>query len=155
METREIVGICSILSPERSMSPLAAHPGEVRQLVPGPRWPSFEQLRKSGEASLDEIPEHGVATLVAGRGTYKILREADFQELYGLTAELGRMQRGINIVMQAARAYAKNSDAEHASLLISSIMMIANSPVLPTRECRETVAPDSVEAAIDEADDFD
>ena len=32
-------------------------------LVPGPVWRSFEQFRKGGTTALEEIPEHGVATL--------------------------------------------------------------------------------------------
>ncbi len=142
------------LSIEVIMSSLAirAEAG-IPKLVPGPRWPSFEQFRKAGEASLDDISEHAVATLVAKRGTYRILREPDFQQLQGVTAEIRRFQNGINIVIRAARAYAKHSDKEHSDLLLESISLITNTPVLPTFEGHERVMPDAVMA--EDSDDFD
>jgi hypothetical protein len=103
-------------------------------LVPGPTWRSFEQFRKRGSDSLEDIPEHGVGTLV-GRGmTYRILREADFQNLIGLAADIHRLQQGLNIVIQAAKVVAKNPDQEHVQLLLHSATLFAGSPVLPTRD---------------------
>jgi hypothetical protein len=44
---------------------------------------------------------------------------------------------------------------EHANLLISSLLTIANSPALPIRDGHEAVVQESTEAAVDETDDFD
>jgi hypothetical protein len=124
-------------------------------LVPGPVWSSFEQFRKGGNTALEEIPEHGVATLV-GRGTaYRILRDADFQQLVGLAADVHRLQQGLNLVIRAAQIVAKHPDQEHVQLLLHSAALFTGSPVLPTREGHEAfqLTPEEVEAQT--LDDFD
>src|ERR1019366_4885268 len=103
-------------------------------LVPGPVWRSFEQFRKGGSTALEEIPEHGVATLVGRGTTYRILHDADFQHLVGLAADVHRLQQGLNVVIQAAKVVAKHPDQEHVELLIHSAALFAGSPVLPTRD---------------------
>jgi len=108
------------------MSTTLAQPSNLA-LVPGPTWSSFEQFRKGGNASLEDIPEHGVGTLV-GRGvTYRILREADFQNLTGLAADVHRLQQGLNMIIQAAKVVAKHPDQEHVQLLICRLSCFANS----------------------------
>jgi hypothetical protein len=78
-----------------------------------------------------------------------------YRRLCDRTAELGRVQKAINVVIQAARVYANNRNPEHANLLISSTLRIATSPALPMRDGQEAVVQESAEAAVDETDDFD
>jgi hypothetical protein len=124
-------------------------------LVPGPVWRSFEQFRKGGSTALEEIPEHGVATLVGRGTTYRILHETDFQHLVGLAADIHRLQQGLNVVIRAAQIVAKHPDQEHVQLLLHSAALFAGSPVLPTREGHDTfqLTPEEVEAQT--LDDFD
>jgi hypothetical protein len=124
-------------------------------LVPGPVWNSYEQFRKGGNAALEGIPEHGVATL-RGRGTtYRVLRDVDFQNLVGLAADIHRLQQGLNIIIQAAQVVAKHPDQEHVQLLIHSAALFAGSPVLPTREGHDAfrLTPEEVETQA--SDEFD
>ena len=124
-------------------------------LVPGPVWSSFEQFRKGGNTALEKIPENGVATLM-GRGTaYRVLRDADFQHLVGLTADIHRLQQGLKLIIQAAQVVAKHPDDEHIQLLISSAALFAGSPILPTRDGHDALhlTPEEVEAQA--SDDFD
>ena len=123
-------------------------------LVPGPTWSSFEQFRKGGNTSLEEIPEHGVGTLV-GRGvTYRILREADFQNLLGLAADVHRLHQGLNIIIQAAKVVAKHPDQEHMQLLLQSAALFAGSPVLPTRDGHDSFQLTQEEVDAQASDDF-
>jgi hypothetical protein len=120
----------------------------------GPTWSSFEQFRKGGSASLEEIPEHCVATLV-GRGvTYRILREADFQNLIGLAADVHRLQQGLNVIIQAAKVVAKHPDQEHVQLLIYSAALFAGSPVLPTRDGQDAFQLTQEEVDAQASDEF-
>jgi hypothetical protein len=124
-------------------------------LIPGPVWSSFEQFRKGGKAALEEIPEHGVATLV-GKGTaYRILRDTDFQHLIGLAADIHRLQQGLNLVTRFAQVVAKHPDQEHVQLFLHSAELFAGSPVLPTREGHDAfqLTPEEVEAQ--DLEDFD
>ena len=100
----------------------------------GPVWPSFEQFRKGGNSTLEEISANSVGTLVGKGGTYRILRDSDFQHIVGLAADVHRLQQGLNIIIQAAKVVAKHPDQEHVELLIHSAQLFAGSPVLPTRE---------------------
>ncbi len=123
-------------------------------LVPGPTWSSFEQFRKGGSASLEEIPEHGVGTLV-GRGvTYRILREEDFQNLIGLATDVHRLQQGLNVIIQAAKVVAKYPDHEHVQLLVHSAALFAGSPVLPTRDGHDAFQLTQEEVDAQASDDF-
>jgi hypothetical protein len=135
------------------MSTTLAQPSNLA-LVPGPTWSSFEQFRKGGNASLEDIPEHGVGTLV-GRGvTYRILREADFQNLTGLAADVHRLQQGLNMIIQAAKVVAKHPDQEHVQLLIYSAALFAGSPVLPTRDGHDSFQLTQEEADAQASDEF-
>ena len=103
-------------------------------LVPGPTWSSFEYFGRGGGGALEEIPLHGVGTLRGKAGTFRVLREEDFQRLLGLATDIHRLQQGLNVVVQAAKIVAKHPDQEHVQLLIQSASMVAGSPVLPMRE---------------------
>lgn len=124
-------------------------------LVSGPVWSSFEQFRKGGSAALEEIPEHGVATLVGRGATYRVVRDADFQYLVGLAADIHRLQQGLNVVIQAAQIVAKHPDQEHVQLLLHSAALFAGSPVLPTRDGHDAFNLTSEEVEAQASDDFD
>jgi hypothetical protein len=116
-----------------TMSTTLARPSALA-LVPGPIWNSFEKFRKGGNITLEEIPEHGVGSLVGKGVTYRILRDADFQHLVGLATDVRRLQQGLNVIIQAAKVVAKHPDQEHVELLIHSAALFAGSPVLPMRD---------------------
>jgi hypothetical protein len=116
-----------------TMSTTLARPSALA-LVPGPTWSSFEKFRKGGNATLEEIPEHGVGTLIGKGVTYRVLRDADFQHLVGLATDVRRLQQGLNVIIQAAKVVAKHPDQEHVELLIHSAALFAGPPVLPTRD---------------------
>jgi hypothetical protein len=123
-------------------------------LVPGPVWVSFEQFRKGGSTSLEEIPEHGVGTLVGKGVTYRILREADFQNLLGVAADVHRLQQGLKIIIQAAKVVAKHPDDEHVQLLLHSAALFAGFPILPTREGHDAFELTQEEVEAQASDDF-
>jgi hypothetical protein len=123
-------------------------------LVPGPVWGSFEQFRKGGSTSLEEIPEHGVGTLVGKGVTYRILRETDFQNLLGLAADVHRVQQGLKIIIQAAKVVAKHPDDEHVQLLLHSAALFAGFPILPTREGHDAFELTQEEVEAQASDDF-
>jgi hypothetical protein len=147
------LGLCYSLSGGCTMSTSLTRSSTLA-LVPGPTWSSFEQFRKGGSASLEEVPEHGVATLV-GRGvTYRILREGDFQNLIGLAADVHRLQQGLNVIIQAAKVVAKHPDQEHVQLLIHSAALFAGSPVLPTRDGHDAFQLTREEVDAQASDEF-
>jgi hypothetical protein len=102
-------------------------------LVAGPSWRSFEDFRTAGNAGLESIPEHGVATLRSKAGTFRILRDVDFQALVGLAADVCRLQKGLKLVVQAAKIAGQHPDNDHIQLLIQSASLISESPELPQR----------------------
>lgn len=125
-------------------------------LIAGPVWTSFEQFRKAGTGVLEGIPEHGVATLRSKAGTFRILRDSDFQRLVGLASEICRLQQGVKIVVQAAKVFVKNPDQDHCELLIRSASMIAESPGLPQRSGHESALQLTREEMAEESsDNFD
>src|SRR5580698_1629218 len=107
-------------------------------LIAGPVWTSFEQFRKGGVPALEGIPRHGVATVQTKAGTFRIIRDADFQRLVGLAADVYRLQAGLTLVVKAARVALKHTDQEHVELFLSSASLIAQSPELPQRVGHES-----------------
>ena len=124
-------------------------------LVPGPTWTSFEQFRRGGGGALEDIPPHGVGTLRGKTGTFRLVREEDFQRLLGLATDIHRLQKGLSFVIQAAKVLAKHPDHEHLQLLIQSASMIAGSPILPVRDGHEAFRLTAQEEADQSSDDFD
>lgn len=127
----------------------------THELVAGPLWQSFEEFRIAGNAGLERIPLHGVATLSCKAGSFRILRDVDFQGLVGLAADVARLQRGLKIVVQAARVAVKHPDEDHIKLLIESASLIAECPELPQREGHEALRLTERELAEESSDDFD
>jgi len=128
---------------------------EPLELVAGPVWSSFEQFRKGGSSALEEIPEHGVGTLRGKTGTFRVMREDDFQRMLGLATDIHRLRQGLRFVLQAAQVVAKHPDDEHVQLLIESASLVAGSPVLPERDGHEGFALTREEEAQEAADEFD
>jgi hypothetical protein len=124
-------------------------------LVAGPVWTSFEHLRTSGTAGLESIPEHGVATLRSKAGTFRIVRDADFQRLVGLASDICRLQTGLRFVIKAAKVALKHPDKDHVELLIYSASMIAEAPELPQRAGHESFQLTPEEISEESSEDFD
>ena len=124
-------------------------------LVPGPTWTSFEQFRRGGSRVLEEIPSHGVGTLRGKSGTFRLIRDEDFQRLLGLATDIHRLQKGLSFVIQAAKVVARHPDQEHVQLLIQSASMVAGSPVLAVRDGHEAFQLTPEEEAEQSSDDFD
>ena len=103
-------------------------------LRPGPTWNSFEDFRRQGNSSLESIQARCVATLNTKVGSFRILREPDFQHLFGLAAEVTRLQLGMKFIYQAAKVAQMHPDKESIDLLIQSFSLIRPSPELSTEE---------------------
>jgi hypothetical protein len=141
-----------------STSELAGSYGMVAstlELVPGLVWNSFEEFRKAGNDGLANIPPHGVALLNCKAGSYRIIRDVDFQRLVGLASDVIRLQGGVNIVMQAARIAIKHPDEDHIKLLLDSARLIAQCPELPQRVGHEPARLTDEELREQSEDDFD
>jgi hypothetical protein len=61
-------------------------------LTPSTSWNSFEQFRTVGANSLATITAGTVGTLQTKTGQYRILNEADFQQLVGLATDVEWLQ---------------------------------------------------------------
>ncbi len=133
-------------------APLVANP---LALIPGPTWNSFEQFRLKGGGALEEISRHQVATLRSKAGTFRILRDEDFQSILGLASEVHRLKGGLKLILTAARVYSKFRDEEHKDLLMEAVSVLAGLPVLPERAGHAGFEITSDEQAYSESDDFD
>jgi hypothetical protein len=125
------------------------------KLEPGPVWTSFEHFRKGGTTVLNTIPRHGVATLRSKVGTFRIVRDEDFQRLVGLASEVVRLQHGVKCVVQAAKVLLKHPDQDHVQLLIQSASMIALSPESPQQIGHASFRLTPEELSKEPSDDFD
>jgi len=125
------------------------------QLVPGPYWGSFEQLRTGGNVALDSIKPGSVATLRGKSGTFRILLDEDFQKLLGLASEVHRLRGGITLMVQAARVVAKHRDEESIKLLFQSVSMLSESRLLPERDGHEQFEITAEEKAENAEPDLD
>lgn len=108
-------------------------------LVPGPVWNSFEKFRTSGSTALDSMPKASVATLRTKAATYRVMRDEDFQRLVGWASEACRIQKGVRLVVQAAKVVLKHPEKESFQLLIDSASMIAESPALPLKRGHDSL----------------
>jgi hypothetical protein len=126
-------------------------------LTPGPTWQSYESFRKTGSTALQTIPVNGIGTLRTKHGVYRILNDSDFQRIIGIASEVNRLQKGLRIILQAAKVVAKHPDDDTVALLISSAKMISESPELPVCDGHESLhsAPDGGESESLEGADFE
>lgn len=127
----------------------------VFSLQPGPNWSSFEQFRTSGAGALGSIVSGHVATLQTKTGQYRILTEQDFQKLYGLARDVERLRGGLNCVFDAVRVVQKHGDQESLNLLVSTVSMVGNIPVLPTRSDFGPLMPEGFELYPDDEVELD
>jgi hypothetical protein len=124
--------------------------------VAGPEWRSFEQFRVAGAAALESLGPGAVATLQAKCGTFRILRDDDFQRLLGLATEVHRLKQGLTIVLTAARIVAKHpNDPDGIELLCKSASFLNESSVLPERDGHETFQITAEEAGETREEDLD
>jgi hypothetical protein len=142
-----------VLSTNEAANPFVLN--VLPSLAAGPVWTSFEQFRKGGTAVLESIPENCVATLRSKAGTFRILRDADFQRLVGLASEVCRLHTGLSFVLKAAKVALKHPDKEHVELLIYSASMIAEAPQLPQRTGHESFRLTPDELSEESSEDFD
>ena len=148
---------------EKDLQPLWSSTSSVTSrwspasLTAGPYWKSFESLRTAGSPSLDAIQAGTVATVQGKSGTFRIMRDQDFQKLIGVASEVHRIKSGLTVVIQAARIFAQHKDRATEELLISSISMLGSSPVLPEAHGHGELRLTDEERAIpfDPDDDFD
>jgi hypothetical protein len=117
-------------------------------LTPSTSWNSFEQFRTSGANTLATITPGTVGTLQTKTGQYRILNEADFQQLVGLATDVQRLQQGLSVVMRAVRVVENHpEDADTLALLVETVSMLGNiSTVLPTRPSFPPLEPEDIPA---------
>ena len=108
-----------------------------------------------GNTALDGIVAGSVATLHSRSGTFRIVRDDDFQKLLGLASEVHRLKQGLTFVVGAAKVVAKHKDLESVELLIQSVAMLGESRVLPQREGHNELSMTPEEVRESGADDFD
>ncbi len=121
-------------------------------LTPSISWNSFEQFRTSGANTLATITNGTVGTLQTKTGQYRILNEADFQQLVGLATDVERLQQGLSVVMRAVRVVENHpEDADTLALLVETVSMLGSiSTVLPTRASFPPLEPEDIPAESDD-----
>jgi hypothetical protein len=121
-------------------------------LTPSTSWNSFEQFRTSGANTLATITPGTVGTLQTKTGQYRILNEADFQQLVGLATDVERLQQGLSVVMRAVRVVENHpEDADTLALLVETVSMLGSiSTVLPTRASFPPLEPEDIPAESDD-----
>jgi hypothetical protein len=128
-------------------------------LVPGASWNSFEKFRTSGSAGLTSLPRHSVSKLSAGNRRFCVIDEDDFQVLLGLASEVDRSRKGLNVVVEAIQIAVKHPDKEHMQHVLSSLSMVAQTPLLPVRQGHAPFGDKPEDKASDSAEgveeDFD
>jgi hypothetical protein len=136
-----------------STSQTAGTAWTTRTLVPGPVWSNFEDFRRNGTASLETMPINSVGTLRTRSGNFRVVHDGDFQWLVGLASEICRLERGMKLVLQAARVALNHPDREHVKLVVESVSMLAGSPELPVRNGHGPLHP--IDEQGDPDDNFD
>jgi hypothetical protein len=144
-----------------------ARPANVRNTRPslaltqGPHWGSFEKFRVQGQDALKTITPGAVGTLVTKSGSFRVLRDEDFQRLYGLARDVDRIRRGMRVILTAARTVQQHPDSPSSvETLIEAALLLGDSPVLPTRESFEPLLPEETgtqrgSAAADDEDEVE
>lgn len=115
-------------------------------------WKSFEQFRTGGQSELAELEAGEMGQLITRKGSFRILREDDFQQVYGLARDVERLQNGLRMVEAAVRSVRKHQDEETIEVLIQAVTLV-DFPTLPTRDQFETLQPEGLE--IDPDDDVE
>lgn len=117
-------------------------------LKPGPSWSSFEKFRLSGTEALKSINSGRVGILRVKGSQYRILEESDFQSLLGLATEVERLQKGLKVVLCAARVVEMMHKGEEPSpdieTLKAAVSMIVTVPELPVRRGSDYIEPEGL-----------
>lgn len=129
--------------------------GSTHGLIVGPIWNSFEDFRTAGNGGLEKIPLCGVAVLNCKAGSFRIIRDADFQRLVGVASEVIRLQGGLKVMVHAARIAVKHPDEDHLKMLLESARLVAECPELPQRVGHEPLRLTPQELSEESASDFD
>lgn len=129
------------------------------QLHPLEPWTSAEKFRATLSDNLKSVVKGSVGTLHTKQGTFRLLTDEDFQELFALAEEVYRLRDGLEVVIAAAITVDKHKDNESIQTLTRAAAMVARSPVLPTREGHQpfnisNIKPDDSETVEDEEIDF-
>jgi hypothetical protein len=124
------------------------------QLQPGPYWSSYDQLKQSGSTALERIKPLCVGTVATKTGVYRILRDTDYQKLIGLAADVHRLKTGVRFVVNVAKVVEKHRDQESIDLLVQTVAMLGESPVLPERDGHQQfeISPEEAAANTEEID---
>jgi hypothetical protein len=122
--------------PARRRKNTDAKPARRRSLAikPGRIWESWEKLRVGGQAELAALKPGEVGILHTKSGTFRIMREADFQVLYGQARDAERLSGGFSLMLTAARAVSKHRDDTTVNMLVETLTFIGDMPALPTRK---------------------
>jgi hypothetical protein len=125
---------------------MLARTNPTAQLTPSTVWNSFEQFRTSGANALATISQGTVGTLQTKTGQYRILNEADFQQLVGMASEIERLQQVSSVVLKAVRVVEKHpEDSDTLALLVETVSMLAHlATVLPTRSDFPPLEPEDL-----------
>ncbi|GAB4458620.1 MAG: hypothetical protein OHK0029_20110 [Armatimonadaceae bacterium] len=110
----------------------------------GPHWTSFEKFRVQGREGLLGIQPGSVGTLSTPDGTYRILREDDFQHLLGLAREADRIRGGIRMIRRVATFMQEQDNSRSGRLLLELTEELGEIPALPTRRERERLTPENL-----------
>ena len=132
----EIKKAATSLSNRRRKPSLALRPSRV--------WKSFEQFRTGGQNELNEIGAGEIGQLLTKTGSFRILREEDFQHLYGLARDVERVQGGLRVIIAAARSAGRHQDEDSIQTLLEAAIVFADFPALPTRPAEEPVEPEGL-----------
>ena len=123
-------------------------------LRPGRVWKSFEQFRTGGQGELAELEAGEMGQLITRKGSFRILREDDFQQVYGLARDVDRLQNGLRMVEAAVRSVRKHRDEETIEVLMQAVTLV-DFPTLPTLDQFEPLQPEGLELDPDDEVELD
>jgi hypothetical protein len=124
-------------------------------LKPGRVWKSWEQFRTGGQTELATLEMGEVGQLITRSGSFRVLREDDFQHLAGLARDVDRVQGGLNVIITAARAVREHRDEATVNTLVEVLTYIGDIPALPTRDRFEPMRPENPDADPDDEVELD
>jgi hypothetical protein len=121
------------------------------RLKPGRTWESWEKLRVGGQSELAALKPGEIGVLHTKTGTFRIVREDDFQTLYGQARDAERLSGGFSLMVTAARAVSKHRDDTTVNTLVETLTFIGDMPALPVRKRFAPLQPQTLVA--DDSDD--
>jgi len=88
-------------------------------------------------------------------GTFRVIREEDFQSLTGLACDMRRMQNGLKFVFEVAQTALNHPDYEHVRLIMNSVSLMVGIPELPEQVGHDAYQFVPSPSAREDGDDFD